>query len=447
MKIDPLVFKAYDVRGLCPQQINEATARRVGEAYAAVRKPKTVAVGRDVRSSGEKLKKELTDSLLASGVDVVDIGIITTDQLYFAVGSLKLDGGISVTASHNPEEYNGFKFCETGGAPIGSEDLLAIRDWAVSDTEAQKADKGQLSSQDVLDDYLSHVLSYIDIAAIKPMRVLANANFGAVGRGIDKLAVRLGITLERLNWEEDGIFPKGAPNPMLPENRDETVAHINSSHPDFAVAWDADADRCFFFTGEGRFVPSCYIIALLAPEFLKKYPGSKIVHDATTAWVIDEAVVGAGGTPIVNRTGHTFIKDRMRREDAPFAGESSGHYYFRDSFYADNGVVPFLMILQMISATGKSLAQLVDPLMEKYKVSGEINFTVENPHSAIEKIEARYGSTGKIDKTDGLVVETGTWRFSVRPSNTEPLFRFNAEARDQVVLDKMIAEISALIKT
>jgi phosphomannomutase len=441
------IFKAYDVRGIYPEQINEKVVRRIGEAYSAVRQPKKVAVGRDVRNSGEKLKAELISALLDCGVDVVDIGTITTDQLYFAVGKYKLDGGISVTASHNPGVYNGLKFSEAGGAPVSSDNLEAIRNWAMASYKSKPSPRGILTQQEILDDYLAHVRGYIDNLSLKSIRVLANANFGAVGRVVDKLAERFNITLERLNWEEDGSFPKGPPNPLLPENRQETIAKIKETKPDFGVAWDADADRVFFFTGNGEFVPSCYIVAILSQKFLKKYPGSKIVHDVTTSWVIDDAIHEAGGIPVMNRTGHTFMKARMRQEDAPFAGESSGHYYFRDSYYADNGIVPFLMILEMICKTGLSLTEIVESLMSKYKVSGEINFEVSDPAKAIKQIEAEYGQNARIDRTDGLAVETDDWRFSVRPSNTEPLFRLNAEAHDPKILDNLVKEITSVIKT
>lgn len=441
------IFKAYDIRGIYPTELDETAAARIGEAFAAVRKPKTVAVGRDVRASGLKLKESLVKALLASGVNVVDIGTITTDQLYFAVGNYGYDGGISVTASHNPGEYNGFKFSESGGAPIASETLLSLRDWVASNKKTSTTKPGKLSSKEILDDYTRHVLSYINPAAIKPLKVVANANFGAVGRSIDQLSKVLHFKPERLNWEEDGTFPKGPPNPLLPENRDETVVLIKKSGADFGVAWDADADRVFFFTGDGAFIPSPFIIAILAEQFLRLNPGAKIIHDVTTSWVIDEAVMRNGGLPITNRTGHTFIKARMRTEDAVFAGESSGHYYFRDSFYADNGVVPFLMILEMVSKTGRSLGELVKSLMGSYKLSGEINFKVKDPAAAIKQVERQFGSQGKVDRTDGLVIESSDWRLSIRPSNTEPLFRLNAEARDQKVLDNLVAQISSLINT
>jgi phosphomannomutase len=447
MKIDADIFKAYDVRGIYPSQINKEVVARIGEAYAATRQPKKVAIGRDVRDSGEELKKAFINSLLEFGVDVVDIGVITTDQLYFAVGNYGFDGGISVTASHNPGEYNGLKFSEAGGAPISSQDLTSIRDWAASNENPATAKQGTLSSLETLDDYTEHVLTYVDLPSIKPLKIVANANFGAVGRSLDKIAAKLNLQLEKINWQEDGSFPKGPPNPLLPENRDETIAVIKNKMPDLGVSWDADADRCFLLAGDGTFIPSPFIIALLAPEFLKKYPNSKIVHDVTTSWVIDDAVKQAGGVPITNRTGHTFIKARMRQEDAPFAGESSGHYYFRDSFYADNGIVPFLLVIQLVSKSDKSLKELIEPLMEKYFVSGEINFTVNNPAKSIEIIEKQFGPLGKIDKTDGLAVETDEWRFSVRPSNTEPLFRLNAEAHDKAALDNLIRQISKVINT
>jgi phosphomannomutase len=439
------IFKAYDVRGIYPTEIDETAAYRIGEAYMAVKKLKKIAVGRDVRISGEKLKAQLIKALVDNGADVTDIGVITTDQLYFAVGNYDFDGGVSVTASHNPGEYNGLKFSNKGGAPISSEDLGAMQTWASSDSKLRPAPKGSVSSKSTLDDYVEHVLSYIDIPAIKPLKVLANANFGAVGRGVDKISDRLGLNIERLNWQENGSFPKGPPNPLLPENRDETIAKIKQSHADLGVAWDADADRVFLFAGDGTFIPSAYIIAVLAPLFLKKDPGSKIVHDVTTAWVIDDAIKDAGGQPVINRTGHTFIKARMRQEDAPFAGESSGHFYFRDSFYADNGIVPFLMILELISTTGKSLKQIIEPLMDRYKVSGEINFTVDDPVAAIALIENKYGQMGEVDKTDGLIIQAQDWRFSVRPSNTEPLFRLNAESKSQDILDKLVKDITDLI--
>jgi phosphomannomutase len=441
------IFKAYDVRGIYPVEINAPVARRVAEAFAWILKPQKVVVGQDVRAHGEELKKAVIDGLLAAGVDVVDIGIITTDQLYFAVGQYGFDGGLSVTASHNPAEYNGLKFSEKSGAPIQSDNLTAMRDWALSSDELQATTPGKLSRQNVIDDYVDHVLGYIDTKSIKPLRIVANANFGAVGRGVDKIADKLHLELERLNWQEDGNFPKGPPNPLLPENRDETIALIKKTKPDFGVAWDADADRVFFFTGEGDFIPSTFIVALLSRQFLKRYPGSKIVHDITTSWVIDDSVKAAGGIPVTNRTGHTFMKARMRTEDAPFAGESSGHFYFRDSFYADNGIVPFLMLLEMVSKTGQSLKELVEPLTDSYKVSGEINFTVTDPVKAIEKVEKELAKQGRVDKMDGLAVNTDKWRFSVRPSNTEPLFRLNAEAHDQETLDGLVRNISSIIDT
>lgn len=439
------VFKAYDIRGIYPSQLNEEFAIRVGEAFAAAQKPKIVAVGRDVRTSGESLKKALIDGLLSAGIDVVDIGVITTDQLYFTVGHYGYDGGISVTASHNPAEYNGFKFSVKGGAPPSPEDLAELRNQA--EITQEKAEIfGSLSHRDILKDYVKHVLGFINTNNIKPLNIVANANFGAVGRGVDLITDELGLKLSRLNWTEDGTFPKGPPNPLLPENRDETIELIKHERPDFGVAWDADADRVFFFTGTGQFIPSCYIVALLAREFLKTKPGSKIIYDLTTAWVIKDAIKNSGGIPVANRTGHTFIKRRMREEKAIFAGESSGHFYFQENFYADNGLVPFLTIIELTSRTGKSLDELVKPLMNAYKVSGEINFEVQDTESSIKRIEDKFASMGQADKTDGLVIEAPEWRFSLRPSNTEPLLRLNAESRNKKILDQLLSELTELIK-
>jgi phosphomannomutase len=441
------IFKAYDIRGLYPSQINDTVIRRIAEAYAATCKPKKIAVGRDVRQSGQELKNALITTLLDCGVDVLDIGVIATDQLYYTIGQFSLDGGISVTASHNPGEYNGMKFAEAGGKPINSATLDAIKDWAGSANISHKGSKGKATTQEFMQGYIEHVLSYIKPGDIKPLHIVANANFGAVGRSIDMLAKHLPIALERLNWQEDGSFPKGPPNPLLPENRGETIAAIKKAKPDLGVSWDADADRVFFFTGKGEFVPSCYIIALLATEFLKEQPGAKIVHDVTLRWVIDGAVLAAGGQPVLNRVGHTFIKNRMRKEDSPFSAESSGHYYFKKSYYADNGLVPLLMILEIVSKTGQSLEELVAPMKNHFFMIDETNFNVNNPTEAIEKIEGELGKYGDIDKSDGVSIESKDWRINLRPSNTEPLIRLNAEARNQSALDKIVRQITDLINT
>lgn len=439
------IFKAYDVRGIYPTQIDEEVAYKVGQAFAATRKPSKLVVGQDVRTSGEILKKKLVEGLLKAGVDVTDIGIITTDQLYFTVGKYGFDGGISVTASHNPSEYNGFKFAEFGGAPISSESLIAIRDYAMSGPEVVAKTCGKQESKQIFDDYIEHVLTFINPVGIKPLQIVANANFGAVGHSVDKLAEKLSLKLKRLNWQQDGTFPKGPPNPLLPENRAETCEMIKNVSPDLGVSWDADADRVFFFDGKGQFIPSCYIIALIAVEFIKRFPKAKIVHDFTLRWVIDDAVEKAGGQSIINRVGHTFIKARMRQEGAPFAAESSGHYYFADNFSADNGLVPFLMIIEMLSKSGKSLGELVEPLRKKYYISDEINFKVANPDAAIDVLEKEFGPQGKVEKIDGLAVTTTAWRFNARPSNTEPLLRLNAETKSQAELDALVGKIKKII--
>lgn len=447
MSFDEKVFKAYDVRGIYPDQVDEAFAAQIGKAYAAVLGVKKVAVGIDVRTSSPSLKDALISSLVDAGLDVIDIGTITTDQLYFAVGHYGYDGGISVTASHNPAEYNGFKFTEKEGRPVQPENLSAMRDWIKSGQSIPKVKKGARQEINILDDYVNEVLSLVDSSEIKPLKVVVNANFGAVGSAIDKISSRLKLKLETLNWEQDGNFPKGPPNPLLPSNRTETQELIKKVKPDLGVAWDADADRVFFFGGSSQFIPSCYIIALLSKEFLAREPGAKIVHDATTSWVIDEEIKKSGGHSLINRTGHTFMKARMRQEQAVFAGESSGHYYFRDTYFADNGLLPFLMIAKLVSKSGQTLDELVKPLMDLYKISGEINFEIEDTSKAIERIEKEYGPLGKVSHLDGVIIESPEWRFSVRASNTEPLLRLNAEARDQKVLDNLVTKLSKTIRT
>lgn len=439
------IFKAYDVRGIYPEQIDAQVAERIGQAYAAVQKPRKVAVGRDVRASGEELKRALIKGLLGSGIDVVDIGVITTDQLYFAVGNYGFDGGLSVTASHNPSEYNGIKFIGPGGQALSSKELLRLRDATISCKKISQKKKGILTKQVILPEYIDHVMTYINKSEIKPLHVVANANFGAVSKIIDIVAQELDLMLDKLNWRFDGSFPKGTPNPMLQENRQQTVRLIKKTKPDFGVAWDADADRCFFFTGSGVFVPSCFIISLLATKFLSKHPGSSIVHDMSVNWVIDDTIRAANGKPVSSAVGHTFIKAKMREVDAPFAAESSGHYLFKNSYYADNGVVPFLLILQLVSTTKKSLEELVKPLMLNYFVSGEINFQVGDTAKTLGRIEKEFGLLGTINKIDGLAIENSDWRFTVRTSNTEPLLRLNAESKDQAKLAKLVEDVTGVI--
>lgn len=442
--LNPEIFKAYDIRGLCPDELDETTALRVGEAIAAVLGPKMVAVGRDVRLSGPSLEEALIRGLTSSGVNVVRLGVITTDQLYYAVGSSGYDAGVTVSASHNPAEYNGFKMIKRGAAPMSSADLAAVRDWATGDAPAPSG-SGEVTDRDVTESYLGHVLSFVDIARIKELRVVANANFGAVGPLADRLAARLGLSLERLNWERDGSFPKGPPNPLLPTNRTETTQAVKAASADLGVGWDADADRCFFFTGSGRFIPGCFITALLARRILESHPGEPIIYDLTHIWAVEDAVRGAGGVPVMDRVGHTFIKARMRAENAPFAGESSGHYYFRDNFSADNGLIPFLMVCELMGKSGGSLDELMEPYFSRYFVSDELNYPAADAAAVMQKLRERYAD-GDLSQLDGLSVEYETWRFNARPSNTEPLLRLNVESRtSEQELAKRIGELEEVI--
>lgn len=325
-----------------------------------------------------------------------------------------------------------------------SADLAAVRDWAIGDVQAPSG-SGRVTVRETAESYLDHVLSFVDPARIKELRVVANANFGAVGPLADRLAERLGLHLKRLNWEPDGRFPKGPPNPLLSANRAETIQAVKAGSADLGVGWDADADRCFFFTASGRFVPGCFITALLARRILEDHPGEPIIYDLTHVWAVEDAVKEAGGVPVMDRVGHTFIKARMRARAAPFAGESSGHYYFRDNFSADNGLIPFLLVCELIGKSGKSLDELLEPYFSRYFVSDELNYPAADAAGAMQKLREHYAD-GEQSGLDGLSVQYETWRFNVRPSNTEPLLRLNVESRasEQEMLDR-VAEIEEVI--
>ncbi len=449
MPFDPSIFKAYDVRGIYPTQLDASVARAIGQAFMQEVKPTTVAVGHDVRASGPELYAALIDGLTSAGANVVKIGGIATEQLYFAVAHFGYDAGIAVTASHNPGEYNGFKMVRRGGEPIsGNSGLQAIRDRveALMATPIAAATPGTVSEQDVFPAYKDFILSFIDVTKLKPMTVVTNANFGYQGQFAARVLEGLPITLSQLNGEPDGTFPKGRPDPFVPENRDEFVAKIKAEQPDFGVAWDADADRAFFATGDGTFLEAYYMNAILATALLQKYPGEKIIYDVRYTWAIIDAVTAAGGIPLPCRVGNSFIKQAMREHSALFCGESSGHYYFRDYFFCDTGMLPFLLILEMLSTTGKTLTELAGDLLSKYVVSGEINRTVEDSAAIIEQLKAKYADATTIDETDRLTIEYDRdWRFNIRTSNTEPLLRLNVEAKNQELMEQKRDELLALI--
>lgn len=446
------VFKAYDIRGIYPDQIDEEAYYRIAQAYVYLFKPSIMVVGMDARASSPPLKASLIKGFLDAGVDVVDIGEITTDMLYFAVGaSSEYSGGIVVSASHNPKEYNGMKMVREKAAAISSDTgLFDIRDAlkAGKDAEVRSEKKGACTERDILDDYLQHVLKSVDKNKIKKFKFVANANFGFVCRPAAKLAQQLGLDLIPLNFEPDGTFPKGPPDPMLPGNRTETEALIRERGAAFGVAWDADADRCMFFTETGEFISGAYITALLADILLSKYGSDNaIIFDPRVIWPTLDAVKGKEGRPIIAKGGHAFMKDRMRKENALFAGEMSGHYYFRENFYADNGVIPFLLVLEHLSVTGKPFSEIMAPYLAGHYMSGELNYRVKDIKKVISDVQEKFHGRGDEDFTDGYSLETPEWRFNIRGSNTEPLLRLNIEARKQPLVDEIRKEIEELIGT
>ena len=444
------VFRAYDIRGVYPDQIDEEAYYRIAKGYVYLFKPKTMVVGMDARVSSPPLKASLSRGFLDAGVDVVDIGQITTDMLYYAVGAYDYSGGVVVSASHNPKEYNGMKMVREKAAAISSDTgLFDIRDAlkAGKDAEVKSEHKGTSSDRDILDDYLAHVLKSVDKNSIKKFTVVANANFGYVCRPAAKLAEQLGLNLITLNFEPDGTFPKGPPDPMLPGNRTETEALIKERGATFGVAWDADADRAMFFDEKGNFISGAYITALLADILLTKYGGNnRIIFDPRVIWPTLDAVKRKGGTPIISKGGHAFMKDRMRKEDALFAGEMSAHYYFRENFYADNGIIPFLLVLEHLSKEDKPFSEIMAPFTAGHYMSGELNYRVADIKSVISKVQEKFHGQGQEDFTDGYSLETPEWRFNIRGSNTEPLLRLNIEARKEGFIDQIRQEIEKMIE-
>jgi phosphomannomutase len=448
MARDLSCFKAYDLRGRVPDQVNEDLARDIGRAYAAFVQPDTVVVGHDIRLSSESLAAALSDGLMEAGVDVADIGLCGTEEVYFATAHLDAGGGIMVTASHNPSDYNGMKFVREQSRPIsGDTGLNDIRDAVASGNFPDAAEKGKVTSVNTVDEYITHLLSYVDSANLKALKIVVNAGNGGAGAVIDKLEPHLPFEFIKVHHEADGTFPNGVPNPLLPENRPVTISAIRDSQADLGIAWDGDFDRCFFFDESGAFIEGYYIVGLLAEAMLALNPGGKIIHDPRLTWNTQDIAISHGGIPIQSKTGHAFIKERMRAEDAVYGGEMSAHHYFRDFSYCDSGMIPWLLVAGIMSATGNPLSVLVGERIAKFPVSGEINRKLENPEQALAVIRDRYGPDAKsIDETDGLSFEYSDWRFNLRMSNTEPVIRLNVETRaDLQLLDSRTAEILAII--
>jgi phosphomannomutase len=443
-------FRAYDIRGVYPTDLDEEAFYRIAKAYTYLFHPTTMVVGMDARESGPALKKALTDGFVDAGVNVIDIGGITTDMLYYAVGSSdKYSGGIVVSASHNPKEYNGAKMVREKAAAISSDSgLFDIRDIlkAGKDKEVTSDSKGTVQQVNVLDGYINHVLSFIEQDVIKPFNLVVNGNFGYVGAGVQLIAERLELRLTTLNFEPDGTFPKGTPDPMQAANRAETEELMRSAKFDLAVIWDADADRCMFLDENGEFISGAYVTAMLADVLLSKHGGdNKIIFDPRVIWPTTKVCERYGAQPIISKSGHAFIKDRMRKENAIFAGEMSAHYYFRENFYADNGVIPFLLILEQLSKTGKSFSETMRPYLEGHYMTGELNYRVKDIQEVIAAVTNRFSKEGKEDFTDGYSLTAEDWRFNIRPSNTEPLLRLNIEAHKPGLIEKIRTEIEAII--
>jgi phosphomannomutase len=383
-----------------------------------------------------------------AGVDVLELGLVGTEMLYFAVGDLGLDGGIEVTASHNPKEYTGMKIVRRGALPVGGESgLLEIRDRALEPGQQPGARSGSVERYDVWPAFVERVLSFVDVDAIRPLRVVVDAANGMAGAMLPPVLERLPVDAVRCYFEPDGTFPNHEPNPLLPENREFIVAKTLEEGADLGVAFDGDADRCFFVDDTGEFVPGDFVTALLADSILEKEPGAKVIYDLRASWAVPETVERAGGTPLVNRVGHAFIKHRMRKEDAAFAGEVSGHYYFRDFSQADSGVVPFLLMLELVSKKGRKLSEILRPYRERYFITGELNTPVADVPLKLQELKERFGPEGEVSHLDGISVDAADWHMNVRPSNTEPLLRLNLEARSRELMERKRDEVLAAIQS
>ena len=450
-------FKAYDIRGKLGEELTEDVAYRIGRAYGEFLKPKNIVVGGDVRLTSESLKLALANGLMDAGTNVLDIGLSGTEEIYFATFHLKVDGGIEVTASHNPMDYNGMKLVREDAKPISGD--TGLRDIQVL-AEANKFSpleplkRGSYKKISILDDYIDHLMGYINFSNFnRPMKLVVNSGNGAAGHVIDAIEKRFNdanvpVTFIKVHHQPDGTFPNGIPNPLLPECRQDTADAVIKHNADLGIAFDGDFDRCFLFDGEGQFIEGYYIVGLLGEAFLKKEAGAKIIHDPRLTWNTIDIVTKAGGIPIMSKTGHAFIKERMRKEDAIYGGEMSAHHYFRDFAYCDSGMIPWLLIAELLNCRNQTLAELVSQRVASYPCSGEINYKVNDAQRVMERVERIFVSQAKnIDKTDGVSVELDGWRFNIRFSNTEPLLRINVESEGNVALvNEKIAQIESIIK-
>jgi phosphomannomutase len=448
--LDPKVFKAYDVRGLYPDELDEEGAYAIGRAYVQQFEPRRLAVGRDMRLSSPQMAEAVIRGASDEGAEVVDLGLIGTEMLYFAVGSLGLEGGIMVTASHNPKEYIGMKIVRRGALPVGGESgLLDVRDRALRVVDVRGGGESRVSSLDIWPAYVDRVLSFVDTSVLRPLKVVIDAANGMAGAMLPPVLERLAsVDAVRCYFDPDGSFPNHEPNPLLPENREFIVSKTLSEGADLGVAFDGDADRCFFVDDTGEFVPGDFATALLAETVLAKEPGAKIIYDVRASWAVPETISAAGGVPLMNRVGHAFIKDRMRKDDAAFGGEVSGHYYFRDFSQADTGVVPFLLMLELVSRRGARLSEILAPFRSRYFITGELNTPVADVALKLQELKERYSAEGgRVSHPDGISVEFDDWHFNVRPSNTEPLLRLNLEARTEEQMEAKRDEVLNVIRS
>ena len=449
--INPDIFKAYDVRGTYPDQVNEEAARAIGAAFVTYLKAKRIAVGRDMRLSSPSVAQAFIDGATSQGCDVVDYGMIATDMLYFAVAKDGHDGGVMVTASHNPKQYNGMKMVRREAFPLsGEEGISDIRDMITAGTiPAPAAVRGSVSQANTLDAYIDHVMGFIDASIIKPFNVVLDAGSGMGGLVAPRLFEKLPCKTTRLCFEIDGRFPNHEANPLIDENRVDITERVIAEKADIGIAWDGDADRCFFIDGSGEFISGDFITALLAEAFLLKTPGSTIIYDLRASYAVRDIVAAHGGTSLMNRVGHAFFKRRMRETNGIFGGEVTGHYYFRDNFFADNGFIPALLILELMSKKGKSLRELLEPLREKYFISGEINTklaSMDHVQPKFDQIASNYADAHHYT-LDGISIEYPDWHFNVRASNTEPLLRLNLEATTPELMAQKRDEVLGLIRS
>jgi len=443
-------FKAYDVRGQIPNQLNADICYRIGNATAEFLNGYNVVVGCDMRESSREFADAVVKGLVEAGVDVLDIGLCGTEMVYFATSHLRASGGIMVTASHNPADYNGLKFVREEARPISADTGLAdIRKLAEGDERKVAEAPGKVHTPQVFDDYIQHMLSYVDVDKLKPLKLAVNAGNGCAGIAIDGLEKHLPFELIKIHHEPDGTFPNGIPNPLLPENRAATIDAVKANNAAMGIAWDGDFDRCFLFDENGGFIEGYYIVGLLAESILASHPNAKVVHDPRLTWNTLEIVEQAGGVAVQSKSGHSFIKETMREVDGIYGGEMSAHHYFRDFSYADSGMIPWLMVAELLCRTGKTLSALVGERQAMYPASGEINRTVDDASATLQKLHDRYSSDAiNVDDTDGFSFEFADWRFNIRMSNTEPVVRLNVESRgDEVLMQRKTKEVLDVLES